>query len=133
MENYKKAYPSDTFVVHKYTSPGGCGLYRGHHLLRIQLVDNDWLDVYKLKQSSGSVLNSDEIKSKAFPFIFDTKGQTDNAKRRDSLNDSLKNLFPNYNVNVFIFEKQWSESMSNIKGSASFTNEYGSDVHIILN
>ncbi len=133
MENYKKAYPSDTFVVHKFTAPGGCGWRHGYQLLRIQLVDNDWLDVYKLIQSSGSVLNSDDIKTKAFAFIYDTKDQTDDEKRRESLYDSLKNVFPNHYVNVFIFTKQWSWNVNNSKGSVSFTDKYGSDVHIVLN
>jgi hypothetical protein len=68
IENYKRANHSDTFVVHKYTLPGGCNWHSGFSLLRIQLSDQDWLDIHKLSTSSGFIINSDEIKAKAFPF-----------------------------------------------------------------
>jgi len=133
IQNYKKAYPSDTFLVYKYSAPGGYGWCYGVLLLQVQLNDHDWLEVYKLSSTSAPVINSDRLKAKAFPFIYDTKNQTDVKQRRISLRDSLKNIFPEHDVNVFIFPSDWSYSVTNCKGSVSFIKEYGYDVHIVLN
>lgn len=134
MENYHKAYPTSTLVIYKYAAPGGSSTCRGNLLSHIQLIDQDWLDIYKLTKSSElMMMTSDEIKSKAFPFVFDTKSETDSEKRCENLYESLNNTFPNYNVNVFVFKNNWSGSMTNTKGSVTFTKEYGSDVVIILN
>ncbi len=71
-------------------------------------------------------------KLKHFLFVYDTKSETDDVKRHDSLRDSLKNIFPNHYINVFIYHKRWTRSHTNIKDAAYFTKEYGSDVDIVL-
>ena len=130
-DNLRKAHPNDSILVYRYTAPGGCGTYSGDQLLHINLGGDVWLEAYKLKESSGSNLDKDEIKVKAFPFVFDTKGITDSAKRRDSLKSSLSKVFPNHNVTVFIFKSSWSRK-NRSSGAVSFQNEYGSDVDIVL-
>ncbi len=76
-------------------------------------------------------MDSDDIKSKAFPFVYDTKGETDLGKRSDKLKASLTNVFPNHNVNVFIFGKTCSRSNYS-RGATLFMNDYGSNVNIVL-
>ncbi|CAF3553043.1 unnamed protein product [Rotaria sp. Silwood1] len=101
-------------------------------LLKAQLKDDyDYLEVFKLWRSSVCSMDSDEIKSKAFPFVYDTKGQTDTETRRDSLKASLQKIFPNHGMNVFIFSKSWYYR-TYTKGSASFEKEYGTDVLVVL-
>ena len=76
-------------------------------------------------------MNSDIIKAKAFPFVYDTRSITNDSIRRDRLFASLANIFPDHNVNVFIFNNTWSRSCCS-KGSAAFKNEYGSTIDIVL-
>ncbi|CAF1036747.1 unnamed protein product [Rotaria sordida] len=128
---FQTAYPNDYFYVCKFTAPGGSSSYEGQILLNVQLGDQDWLRVYKLSKSSGLPVNTDDIKRKAFPFVFDTKGITNNEKRRDRIRNSLRSVFPHHHIHVIIYNDAW-ESASSAKGSASFMNEYGSDVCVIL-
>ncbi|CAF2995421.1 unnamed protein product, partial [Rotaria sp. Silwood2] len=126
-----KAYPDDLFVVHRWTAPGGA--WKGYEtkLSEVQCDDEDWLRVIKLQKSKGLFMKEDEIRSKAFSFIYNTKGESNCEKRRDSLFTSLNNIFPNYNVSVFIFEDYWAKRCW-CKGWCEFRNEYGSDVSIIF-
>lgn len=130
-DNLIKAYPSDYFVVYKFTAPGGASHYSGTQLFDLKVSDGDWVQAYKLNASSGPSLTAEEVKQKAFPFVYDTKGITDNGNRRDKLRDNLKSMFPNHNVTVFIFGHSWTRT-GRSKGATSFKNEYGSDVDIIL-
>jgi len=132
INNFTKAYPSDAFVVCKFAGGGGASSPCGTHLVRVQLKDNDWLDIYKLTSSSGPTINDSDVKAKAFTFIYDTKSETDSEKRRDSLRDSLKTVFPEHNVNVFIFVPPWNANARNHKAHAWFIKEYGSAVYIVL-
>lgn len=119
MQNYETAYPLDTFVIHKYTPPGGAASFHGYLLLYIQLADNDCLDKY--------------IRKKAFASIYRTKSETNNDLRRASIKSSLKTIFPNHYVNVFIFSNAWTGCARNHKGYENFLANYGSDVQIVLN
>ncbi|CAF1159078.1 unnamed protein product [Adineta ricciae] len=130
-DNLKAAHPEDNLVVYKYTRPGGASSYFGTQLLNIDLNDDEVLTAYKLSESSGPWMNEAEIKSKAFPFVYDTRSVTDNGRRRTILKVSLKVAFPNHYVNVFIFGSGWSRN-NRSKGAAAFKNEYGSDVDIVL-
>ena len=133
ISNFQKAYPEDTFLATTHTLSGTASRFQGHLLVCTQLADKDWLDIYRLSTSSGSVLSSYEIKRRAFPFIFDTKSETDKEKRRDSLRDSLADAFPEHNVNMFVFPTYWSWAVTNSKGFVTFTKHYGSDVLVVLN
>jgi len=132
-ENLEEAYPEDSFLVYKFIAPGGACWFHGNKLVDVKLDDGDLLRIYKLSTSSGSSMKSDEIKAKAFPFIYETKGETDNTRRRDKLRDSLKNVFPNHHVNVFILYPPWNRNHWNVKGTTSFKDEFGSHVDIVLN
>lgn len=131
-DSFKAAYPNDSFYVSKYKAPGGASSYHGEKLLDIQLKDDYWVRVYKLSESSGPILNDDIVKQIAYPFVHDTKGITNIDVRRDQLRDTLKSIFPDHNVNVFVYGSSWQNSHHN-KGSAIFTNECRSDVCIVLN
>ena len=130
-ENFMKAYPNDLILVYKYTPPGGAGSYNGTKLLETKVQSGETLKAFKLTRSGGPNMNSDEIKAKAFPFVYDTRSITNDERRRDLLQASLKNIFPNHNVNVFIFNDGWSRSCCS-KGSVAFKNEYGSTIDIVL-
>jgi hypothetical protein len=131
VNNFRTAYPNESILIYKYRAPGGTGIFHGVKLLEVKLHNEEWLTIYKLKKSSGTYMNSDDIKFKAFPFICDTQSETDPNKRRDKLKTSLKNVFPNHHVNVFIFCKNWTGSSYSC-GATSFRGEYGSDVDIVL-
>ncbi|CAF4282538.1 unnamed protein product [Rotaria sordida] len=76
--NFTTAYPDEFVLVLKYDAPGGGGSYYGTKLLKAQLKNGyDYLEVFKLCKPSACSMDSDEIKSKVFPFVYDTKGQTD--------------------------------------------------------
>ena len=130
-DNLKEAFPDAIFYVCKYTLPGGTCSYYGKKLLRIQLDDGDWLDVYKLSDSSGYNMNDDVVKQKAFPFVYDTRNITDSEIRRDRLGAHLKNIFPDHNVNVFIYGNVF-ENAYHSRGNACFRNGYGSSVTVVL-
>lgn len=130
-DQFHETYPSDYFYVCKFTAPGGVCGYNGNNLLDAQLDDEDWLQVYKLMESSGSKLNDDEIRQKALPFVYDTKDITDGEMRRDRLREDLKMVFPEHNVNVFLYKNKWSYA-SWSKGCFAFLNAYGLDVVIVL-
>ncbi|UJR24097.1 hypothetical protein I4U23_027064 [Adineta vaga] len=130
-DTFRKANPDDSILVYKFTAPGGTGNFFGNQLLHINLNGDEWLKAYKLSKSSGSYMNPDEIKAKAFPFIYDTRSITDTTRRRDILKNNLKIVFPDHYVNVFIFNKGWSRN-NRSKGATAFKKEYGSDVDIVL-
>ena len=132
INNFKETYPSDAFVVCKFKSPGGASSYDGTCLVDLKLNNDDWLYIYKLTSSSGPTISENDVKAKAFPFVYDTKSETSSEKRRDSLRDSLKTVFPEHNVNIFIFGSTWEAHRANCKGRAYFTKEYGSTVYIVL-
>ncbi len=72
-------------------------------------------------------------KLKHFPLFMIQKNETNVVKkRRDKLRNSLKNIFPNHNVNVFIFIKGWRCIATNSKGAVYLTKHYGSNVDIVL-
>lgn len=130
-DNLRATYPDDFFCVSKCTPPGGACWYYGTILIEAQLKDGDWLRVYRLAKSSGHRIDNNEVKQKALPFVIDTKHITNEEKRRDQLRDSLKSVFPQHHVNIFIFDRKWESAYTN-KGHASFSGEYGSLVSIIL-
>ena len=131
IENFKKAYPSDTFLVY-ISSGGGTTSFYGTCLLHVKLDGEQWLDVFKLSQSSGISMTGEDVKAKAFPFVYDSKSESDVTIRRDILRNRLKSVFPNHHVNIFVCTTGWRRNSSNIKGSAFFQKEYGSTVDIIL-
>jgi hypothetical protein len=130
-DNFKKAHLEDHILVYKYTASGGACSYYGTELLHINLGGNERLRAFKLSESKGSFMNPNVIKSKAFPFVYDTRSITDSERRRTVLRDSLKNIFPNHYVNVFIFSGAWSRNTRS-KGAVDFADEYGADVDIVL-
>ena len=132
INKFKETYPSDAFVVCKFTAPGGTSSYHGTCLADLKLNNDDWLHIYKLTSSSEPTISDNDVKAKAFPFVYDTKSETSSEKRRDSLRDSLKTVFPEHNVNVFIFGRSWNANARNHKAHTWFTKEYGSDVYIVL-
>ena len=132
INDFTAAYPSNAFMVLKFKIPGGCSWHCGFPLLRVQLQDDDYLDIYKLSSSSGPVLSDNDVKAKALPFVYDTKSETSSEKRRDSLCDSLKTVFPQHNVNIFIFGSTWQANWKNCKGATRFMKEYGTDVLVVL-
>ncbi|CAF0774773.1 unnamed protein product [Adineta ricciae] len=130
--NFKKAYPNDDFLVQKHKPCTSAGRYHGDTLLDVKLEVGECLTIYKLEKSSGSAsINSDELKSKAFPFVYDTKSETDIEKRHDLIRTSLKNLLPNYRVHTFIFTENCVHA-GYYKACASFKKEYGSDFIVFL-
>jgi hypothetical protein len=132
MVNFKKAYPNDTIVAYKFKS-GGRGSFSGEKLLNVTLNDGYTLRIYKLRKSSGAHVNADEIKVKAFPFVYESRNMIDTAQRRDILNNKLTSMFPNHNVTVFIFnDSNWSRQSNNTKGITYFEKGYGSEVDVIL-
>ncbi|CAF4095560.1 unnamed protein product [Adineta steineri] len=132
VESFKQAFPNDIIVAYKFKS-GGAGWFYGTRLLRVNLKDGYWLQIYKLSKSAGNYVTSDEIKSTANSFINKTKGEVDNIKRRDILWNELKNAFPSHYVNIFIFDdSDWTRNGQNTKGSAYFEKNYGSEVDIVL-
>jgi hypothetical protein len=131
-DNFMKLYPNHLFLVYKFTpAEGGAGYFYGNKILEVKVDDGDRLKIYRLSKSTGSQMNSDEIKSKALSFIYDTQTITDAEKRSESLHDSLKRIFPKHNVSVFIFNKEWIRHGCG-KGYAHFKDEDGSNVDIIL-
>ena len=132
VDAFKKAFPDDTILAHTFKS-GGASSFTGEKLVDVQLKSEEWLRIFKLSRSSASYLSGDEIKVKVFPFVYDTKNINDSERRRDILKDKLKILFPQHNVNLFIFNGScWSRSSNNTKGIAFFEKEYGSEVDIVL-
>lgn len=129
--SFKAACPEGLFYVCKHAKPGGSGSYYGKYLLELELKDEDWLIVYQLSRSSGSIMDDNEVRQKVFPFIDNTRTILDITVRRDLLRDALKYVFPNHNVNIFIYEKDWQNAYYG-KGSASFIDECGLDVCIVL-
>ncbi|CAM4808231.1 unnamed protein product [Rotaria magnacalcarata] len=114
-DNYKKANPDDSVLVYKFAAPGGCGNYHGTLLSHVKLDDGEWLKVIKLQKSNGSNLNEDEIRTKALPFIYDTKDEKESEKRRDRLKNSLRDVFPDHHVSIHIFSGAWSRSSSRVR------------------
>ncbi|CAF1430642.1 unnamed protein product [Rotaria sp. Silwood1] len=129
--NFQKAYPNDALYVCKFRTSGGYGLFYGTQLLNVQLENKDWLTVFKLEKSSAVSIDDDIVKQKAFPFVYDTKGIIDNEARCVRLRNSLKTVFSNHYVNIFIYNEAW-EYNGLASGFAEFRNEYGSDVCIVL-
>ena len=130
--NFKRAYPNDSIVAYEFKS-GGAGSFSGEQLLDISLNNGSFLKVFKLSKSSGVSMDSDQIKVKAFPFVYETTHITDGARRRDILKNKLGAMFPNHNVNVFIFnDSNWSRNNINTKGSTYFEKSYGSEVDVVL-
>lgn len=132
IDNLKKAYPKDSFVVYKAANDWSTRYY-GHTLLNFQLKDGQWLCVLKLSSSSGPAVLEDDIKTKAFPVVFSTKSVTNATQRCKELHDQLKAIFPQHRINVFVANSAWSGYEHNVKGSKTFANQYGSDVDIVLN
>ena len=130
-DNLTAAHPEDSILVYKFTAPGGCNSHYGTKLLAIELANNEWLHAYQLSKSSGSYMTQEEIRYKAFPFIYDTRHVTNIRSRLDLLKKSLRKVFPDHYVNIFIFRDGWSRRC-NGKGSVAFKYEYGSDVDIVL-
>lgn len=130
-DRFLKAYPDELIVVYRYAAPGGCCSCLGIQLLGINLGGNEWLDMFKLHKSAGACVNEEEITSKAHPFVYETRDIRDHRRRRDILKNNLKNVFPNHYVHIFLFKARWTRSSQN-KGAASFRNDYGHDVDIIL-
>ncbi len=130
-DNFRRAYPDDSILIYTFTPPGGAGSFNGIKLLETTLEGGESLRVFKLTKSSGFHMNPDEIRVKAFPFVSDTGSMKDNTKRRDCLVASLKNIFPDHNLNVFIFGSTWSR-YNHSRGAVGFRNEYGPDVDIVL-
>lgn len=130
-DSFRMVYPNDLFYVCKHASSRGASSYYGSLLLYVELYKGDYLSVYKLSRSLGPIMSSDEIKQKAFAFIYDTRNITNDVLRRDQLRRSLRPLFPKHNVNVFIFDKHW-DCASYDRGNAVFKYQYGSDVCVVL-
>lgn len=108
-------------------------MFYGIELLKVKLNDGYWLMIFKLSKLSGETMTSEQIQLVADPFIHKTKGEMDDLKRRDILNKQLNDAFPYHYVNIFIFENSdWHRNSYNIKGSAYYEKNYGSEVDIIL-
>ena len=130
--SFQKAYPDDTILFYKFKS-GGASSYYGERLLKVKLDDGYFLQIIKLLKSSGELMNSDDIKTKAFPFVYESKNEINDIQRRDTLREKLKNMFPKHYVNVFIFnDSDWSRYGNNTKGGTYFTKEYGSEIDVVL-
>ncbi|CAF3997721.1 unnamed protein product [Rotaria sp. Silwood1] len=121
--NFQKAYPNDALYVCKFRTSGGYGLFYGTQLLNVQLENKDWLTVFKLEKSSAVSIDDDIVKQKAFPFVYDTKGIIDNEARCVRLRNSLKTVFSNHYVNIFIYNEAW-EYNGLASGFADATNKY---------
>jgi hypothetical protein len=132
INNFKLVYPDDSILVYK-AEKGWSHWYHGRRFVKVTLEDGQWLLIYKLLKSSKSDISSEEIMTKAFPFVFDTKSEKDPVKRRDALRDQLQKVFPDHHVSVFVTPGVWQRGSNNITGSASFIKEYGTNVDIILN
>lgn len=131
-DQFHQAYPSDCFYVCKFSATGGACAFDGQNLIDAQLQDKDWLQVFKLKNSSGPILEDADIRQKALPSIYDTKDITDNEVRRNRLCDDLKVKFPNHNVNVFVYTNKWTYAAWG-KGCYSFVGaNYGSEVVLVF-
>lgn len=132
MENFKRAYPSDTIVAYKHKK-GGAGKYCGHKLLEVTLNDGFNLKIFKLTKSSGAWMSSDEIKVRTFPFVYESRNVTDGKQRREFLNQKFTAMFPNHCVNLFTFnDGYWSRYSNSTKGSTYFKDGYGSEVDVVL-
>lgn len=128
---FKESYPQDSFVVVK-----GAFNWRSHFqgktLLYVQLEDKEYLHIGKLETSSGAKLSKIDVKSKAFPFVFQTKDIKTAGERCLKLNDQLKPIFPHHKLYVFVGNSTWNRQSHNIKGEVTFRKQYGTDVDIIL-
>lgn len=131
LETFRVIYPNNLFYVCKCTAPGGGSWYSGQKILLVQLKDGDWLAVHRLTKSWGLPMSNKDVEQKVLPFIADTKDITDSETRCNQLHDDLTSVFPDHHVNIFIYEDSWQNAYYS-KGSATFTNEYGSDVCIVL-
>lgn len=133
LASFQRAYPDDTILIYRFKNAGGNSFY-GDCLVNIQLHDGYYLRIYKLSKSSGESLSSDDIRIKAFPFVYDTKKEIDHNKRQNILEEKLRPLFPDHYVNIFIVnDSDWLQRSYNTKGISFFKEEYGSDVDIVLN
>ena len=131
-DNFRKAYQNGSVYVGKYAPGNRHWLCYGDNLLEVKLADGDWLHIHKLFDSSGSGMNDDIVKEKAFPFVYDTKSITNTVTRCNRLSEHLKNIFPDHYVSVFVYNDYFTYS-GFCKGLAYFTNGYGSSVAVILN
>jgi hypothetical protein len=131
--NFMRAYPTDSIVVYKFKS-GGFGSYNGEKLLDVTLDNGYNLRIYKLLKSSGAHMNTEEIKAKALPFIYESRNMIDDGQRHTILQNKFKTMFPNHYVNVFIFNgSDWARQSNNTKGSIYFEKDYDSEVDVVLN
>jgi hypothetical protein len=133
LASFKRAYPNDSIVIYKFKN-GRASSFLGERLLKIKLDNGYFLQIVKLSTSSGGHMSSDEIKAKAFAFVYESKHEKDDVKRRDLLRDKFKVLFPDHLVNVFLFsDSDWGRYANNIKGGTFFEKDYGSEVDVVLN
>ena len=78
-------------------------------------------------------MSSDEIKVRAFPFVYESRNVTDGKQRREFLKQKLTAMFPNHYVNLFTFnDGYWSRYSNSTKGTTYFADSYGSEVDVVL-
>eukprot|EP01124_Arcella_intermedia_P016966 TRINITY_DN23594_c0_g1_i1.p1 TRINITY_DN23594_c0_g1~~TRINITY_DN23594_c0_g1_i1.p1 ORF type:complete len:140 (-),score=25.28 TRINITY_DN23594_c0_g1_i1:27-446(-) len=130
---FKEAFPNDTIVIYVFSS-GGSSSFKGFLLLdTLQLKDGNMLHILKLNQSSGEWMSSDDIKVRAFPFVYESRHITDNNRRRNLIKEKLDRQFPNHNVTVTVFNNSdWSRKSHNTKGATFFEKDYGTEIDVVL-
>lgn len=130
-DNFRSIEHDGLFYVAEFKRPGGEGSFYGRQLMMVPISNERWLMAFQLFSRNKTTINDATVQQKAFPFVYDTKSMTNNQERANSLANSLRPIFPEHYVNIFIYNGNWNDSF-NGKGSANFSREYGSNVHIIL-
>ena len=131
LNTFKEIYPQDAFVVVKGAF-NWRSHFRGKSLLYVKLENKEYFHIGKLEISSGAKLNKIDVKSKAFPFVFQSKDIKNVSERCFKLRDQLTPIFPHHKLYVFVANSTWNRLSHNIKGEVTFRKQYGSDVDIIL-
>ena len=124
--NLKAAYPADTFLTisHAFARFGG----------NMILDSSSWM-VYKLTRSNWAAIHDDQVKEKSMAQVLESKAYIDVEQRKDFLREKLKAIFPQQNVNLFMFREYDSTEYyltDTPKGKAFFSREYGQAVLILL-
>ncbi len=90
----------------------------------------------QLSRSSGTSLNSDQLKEKVMCWIVDSISITNVEQRIEFIYNKLKIVFPSDNINLFLFEVNRPETYyltDTRMGTAYFDREqYGQGVLLVL-
>ena len=128
--NLKDAFPEETFLVFKN---GSCCFYGK------TILDSDDCIILKLDRSSTkNSVNDEALYSLAHRLVFESRFKQ-TAERASFLDDSLRQMLPEYNLNLVVQQLYAPRGLplvaGNAKGQALYASpEFGeSSVFILLN